>query len=379
MMREVILKDFLPAVDFQPFDRAVYNARVMQLASQPGGMAVLGGVQEDFLSLYRIRALESVDGLLPMLTGRTFLPRLLGRGAFGSDGTYFVPWMQATYLMAARADALKYLPPGADLKRLTYEQLKQWAAAIYRATGKRRLVFPVGPKGLMSRFLQGYLYPSFTGSMTEGFSGPQAVAMWRYLRELWQYVAPSSLILNRMDQALLNGEAWIAWDHSARLLQAFREQPGQLVAFPAPVGPSGRGVISVLAGLGVPRGASLSATSPQKKLIEYLTSPRVQVTMMENVGFMPVVEIGKDLELSSGMRALLQAAVAQASAPDTILSSIPPLGPDAGRSFNLAYMIAFSQIVLRGRGTEGVLAAQEKKLREIEDHDRPAVSESRGH
>ena len=83
----------------------------------------------------------------------------------------------------------------------------------------------------MMRFLQGYLYPSFTGSMTDGFSGLQAAGMWHYLQDLWHYVAPSSLVLDRMDDALLNGEVWVAWDHTARLLRAFREKPDDFVAF----------------------------------------------------------------------------------------------------------------------------------------------------
>ena len=82
----------------------------------------------------------------------------------------------------------------------------------------------------MPRFLQGYLYPSFTGSMTDGFASPEAVVMWQYLRDLWLYVDRSSLVLNRMDKALLNDEVWVAWDHSARLVQIFKERPEDFVA-----------------------------------------------------------------------------------------------------------------------------------------------------
>jgi multiple sugar transport system substrate-binding protein len=273
--------------------------------------------------------------------------------------------------MAANKLALQYLPKGANLNRLSYDELLEWAANMYRATGTGKLGFPVGPKGLMVRFLQGFLYPSFTGSMSESFSSPTAVAMWQYLRDLWRYVAHSSVILNRMDEALLNGEVWVAWDHTARLLEAFRKQPDEFVAFPAPVGPKGRGFISVLAGLGVPKGSSHAGAVI---LMEYLTRPLVQVITMESVGFLPVVEISKSVKISKGLSALVQAAVEQLTSPDAILSSVPLRVADAGRSFDLVYTVAFSRIVLRDLSTQPVLDRQEKMLREIETNVRPKDS-----
>ena len=362
MMREVILKNFSQSVDFEPYDRAVYNARAKDLASNPSAIAVLGGVQEDFLGLYRAGVLARIDDIWPELSDRTFMSLVEARGKLGTAHTYFIPWMQATYLMVANTSALKYLPKGADLTRLSYRELKEWAANMYIATGKGKLGFPVGPKGLMHRFLQGYLYPSFTGSMTEAFGGTDAIVMWQYLRDLWQFVAPSSLILNRMDEALLNGEVWVAWDHTARLFDAFRKQPERFVAFPAPIGPSGRGFISVLAGLGLPKGSSSIAA---KKLIEYLTRPQVQAETMESVGFLPVVEIKNNIKLSPGLSALVRAAEEQLSAPQAIVSTVPLRIADAGRNFDLVYQLAFSRIVLRNLDTHTVLEAQEKKLLEI--------------
>jgi len=367
LMRQEILKDFPASVDFEPYDRPVFSTRVMDLVSNPGGSVVLGGLREDFLGLYRAGVLENVDALWTKLSDRTFLPGLAGRRMFGTDNTYFVPWMQATYLMAANKIALQYLPKGANLNRLSYDELKEWAATMYRATGKGMLGFPVGPKGLMQRFVQGFLYPSFTGSMSDDFSGPAAVSMWQYLRDLWKYVAHSSPISNRMDEALLNGEVWVAWDHTARLLEAFDKQPDDFVAFPAPIGPSGRGFISVLAGLGVPKGSSSAAA---EKLIEYLTRPLVQVKTMESVGFLPVVEISRNEKLSKGLYALVQAAAEQLRSPDAILSSVPLRSADAGRSFDLVYTVAFSRIVLRNLSIQEVLERQDKMLRQIETNDR---------
>jgi multiple sugar transport system substrate-binding protein len=375
MMRQVILKGFTRPVDFEPYDRPVYNAQVLDIAANPKGAVVLGGVQEDFIRLYRAGVLQNVNAIWSRLPSQ-FVPQFSGRAVFSAGGMYFIPWMQATYLMAASKRALKYLPSGTDLNRLSYDDLREWAANMNQATGKGMLGFPVGPKGLMPRFLEGYLYPSFTGSMTEGFASPEAIAMWRYLQGLWRFVTPASLISNRMDEALLHGKVWVAWDHSARLLEVFKERPGEFVAFPAPSGPKGRGFISVLAGLGLPRGIS---SVDAEKLIDYLTSPEVQVLTMESVGFLPTVEIGNLAGRSGEMQTVLQAATEQLNARDGILTSVPLLGEDVGRGFDLAYMVAFSKIVLRGMDVRTVLQPLGMTLQDMDGKDQPTVPESRGH
>ena len=376
-MRQAILAGWGRPVSFEPVDnRQIFMLRAQEVFRQPGRSVVLGGLESDFSSLYRAGMLASVDRILPALDHRSFLPRVEGRGVFDSRGAYFVPWMQATYLMAASRQSLRYLPAGADVNRLSYEQLRDWAAEMYRQTGRGMLGFPVGPKGLMCRFLEGYLYPSFTGSVSSQFAGSGAESMWLYLRSLSQYIAPSSLILDRMDEALLNGEVWVAWDHTARLLEAFRQRPDEFVAFPAPAGPKGRGFFAVLAGLGFPKGSS---SEDAASLVEYLTRPEVQVQTMERLGFLPVVDVSGRKDLSAGSQALVQAAVRQLAAVDGILSSVPALTGDSARRFDLVYLNAFSQIVLKNRSPLPVLAAQQKVLAELGLAETAVESETRGH
>ena len=371
-MRQDILAGFGRPVSFEPLDdRPGFASRARELARQPGCRAVFGGLETDFVTLYRAGLLEDVRGILPTLGNRSFLQRFTGRGAFDSRGAYFVPWMQATYLMAANRRSLRYLPKGADINHLTYRQLLDWAAEMYRQAGRGMLGFPVGPKGLMPRFLEGYLYPSFTGSVSSRFDAPEAQGMWQYLRSLYRYVAPSSLMLSRMDEALLNGEVWVAWDHTARLVEAFRRRPDEFVAFPAPAGPMGRGSMTVLAGLGLPRGCSDEEAG---SLVEYLTRPEVQAQTMTRLGFLPVVDVSGRDDLSAGSRALVQAAVAQLNSADGIPCSVPALAGDAARQFDLVYLNAFSQIVLRNGEPALVLAAQQEVLAGLKAADAAAES-----
>jgi multiple sugar transport system substrate-binding protein len=376
-MHQAILAGWGRPVSFEPVDdRRVFMLRAQEVVRQPGRNVVLGGLESDFITLYRAGLLANVDRILPTLGHRSFLPGFEGCGAFDAGGTYFVPWMQATYLMAASRQSLRYLPAGADLNHLSYEQLRDWAAEMYRQTGRGMLGFPVGPKGLMHRFLEGYLYPSFTGSVSSQFATSEAESMWLYLRSLSRYIAPSSLILNRMDEALLNGEVWVAWDHTARLLEAFRQRPDEFVAFPAPAGPKGRGFITVLAGVGLPRGSSGEDAA---NLVEYLTRPEVQAQTMARLGFLPVVEVSGRKELSAGSQTLVQAAVRQLLSADAILSSLPALTGDSARRFDLVYLNAFSQIVLRNRSPLPVLATEQKVLAELGSTDAAVESDRRGH
>ena len=155
--------------------------------------------------------------------------------------------------MVANKEALAYLPDGADINALSYDKLALWAGTIRQKTGKPRLGFPAGPLGLMHRFFEGFLYPSYTGGVVVPFRSEAAEAMWTQFASLWNSVNPNSTRYDFMQQPLLSGEVWIGWDHVARVRDALRQKPGEFVAFPAPAGPKGRGYMPVVAGLAVLR------------------------------------------------------------------------------------------------------------------------------
>jgi multiple sugar transport system substrate-binding protein len=74
-------------------------------------------------------ALVPLDDLAGRMTGRGVPDRLLTLGKFGAAHQLYVPWMQASYIMVANNAALPYLPDGADLDALGYDQLAAWASA----------------------------------------------------------------------------------------------------------------------------------------------------------------------------------------------------------------------------------------------------------
>jgi multiple sugar transport system substrate-binding protein len=128
------------------------------------------------------------------------------------------------------------------------------------------------------------MWPSFTGGMVTKFQSAEAEQMLTWLRDdVWPYVNPQYINYAFMQEPLLAGEVWVAFDHTARLLTAFNEKPDDFVAFPAPSGPAGLGFMPVIAGFGIPK----TAPHPEAAMeaINYLTTPEVQGRVLRELGF----------------------------------------------------------------------------------------------
>jgi multiple sugar transport system substrate-binding protein len=329
-----------------------------------GTVDLIGALHGTFPPLQRANALMNLADLAEDLSAtRSFAPAFLQTGLLGTeDYLYYIPWMQATYIMAAHKDALAYLPAGADLNNLTWEQFGQWCKAIYDATGQARCGLPHA--GLFHRFLQGYMWPSFTGGMVSNFQSNEAAAMLAWLRDgLWPYVHPQSISYSFMQEPLLAGEVWVAFDHTARLRNAFSEKPDDFVAFPAPSGPAGRGFMPVIVGLGIPKTAPHPEAAMQA--IEYLTRPEVQARILKDLGFFPVVS-GVDMrDLPRGIAIEAEAVTAQANAADA-LPALLPVGLGArGGEINQIFRNAFDRVVLNGEQIATVLPEEAANLQKL--------------
>ncbi len=359
-VRNELLKPFAEEtginVKFIGAEYAEFVSRVeAEYQAGKGEIAVLCGLHGDFVSV--VDALADLSGVA---VGGTISDTLMKLGQMGGKQAY-IPLMQATYLMVVNKKALEYLPEGADIWALTYDDLLQWAKNIYEATGMQKLGIPAGPKSLLHRFIHGYLYPSFTGYQVLAFDSGAAVKMWEYMKELWQYVNPAAPTWDAMDTPLLSEEVWIAWDHTARVKQAIVERPDDFIAIPSPAGPAGRGFITVLAGLAIP------TTSPDfdaaAKLIEYLTTPEAQVKILQGVGFFPVVAEAAGAVPTGALQILAKGVTAQAGSPDAIVSFIPGGISD---EYKKIYKDTFFKFVIRGEPVDvKFLRAQATRLREL--------------
>lgn len=351
-------------VDFIADEYSPWAVRLIgEAAVGKGTVDLAGGLHGDFSGV--LETMADVSGVLWSLQGkgdRTFIESFVDMGKMGGTQAY-IPWMQATYLMVINKKALQYLPAGADYNALTYDQLLAWAKNIKDATGNRMLGIPAGPGSLLHRFAHGYLYPSFTGSTVKKFKSPEAVAMWQYAKDLWQYVHPEATSWKALDEPLLAEDVWIAWDHTARVKEAIVQRPNDFIAIPSPAGPKGRGAIAVLAGLGIPKNAPDPVAASQ--LIEYLTRPATQVEILNGIGFFPVVKEAAEAVPSGALKILAAGVTAQSGSPDVIVAMIPGgLGARSGE-FSKIYRDTFTEIVINGKDINATLQAQGALLADL--------------
>jgi multiple sugar transport system substrate-binding protein len=312
--------------------------------------------------------LQDLSGV--KLSKKTFVKSLEDNSVMGGKKAY-IPWMQATYIMAVDKKAFDHLPPGLsadDVKngteKWTYDALLEWAKTLKEEFKVAKLGLPLGPGGLWHRFLHGYIYPSYTGYQAKEFNSSGGVALWEYLRDLLPYVHTASTTWRALDEPLQKEEVLIAWDHTARLKAAIEQKPGQIVVTPVPRGPKGRGYITVAVGLAIPDGA------PQKenviKLIDYLTSPKVQVKILQKVGFFPVVAEAGGALPEGPLKILAQGVLKQSGTADSNMQMIPSLGAKGGEYTGL-FRAVFTKVVLENEDIGSTLRQAEAKFKAIFD------------
>lgn len=357
LMRNTVLKAAPVQVDFQPQATGPFaDIPLAQAKANQMQIDVIGGQHGDFPAFQQAGILDDLTPLLNKLASRQFPDAYVKLGKLGTDKQYYIPWAQATYIMVANKKALQYLPQGADINALSYDQLTQWAAAVQKGTGQRLLGLPMGPQGLIHRFWQGYLYPSYTGAEVVNYKSADAVKMWQDFKGLWQYVNPASINYNNMSDPLKAGEVWIAWDHVARLADALTTSPNDYVAFPAPAGPKGRTYMPVVLGLSIPKGAPHRAAAEQ--LIDYLTQPATQSLVAAKLSFFPVVAGASATDVPPGVK-LETDAIAKLNASKDAFPALLPTGLGTrGGDWNKAYNDTFQRIIMKNEDIQTVLNDQ---------------------
>ncbi len=358
-MRENVLAGFAPGADYQASENGPWLTRLQaELQAGSGSIGVLGGLHGDLTS--------APDGLVD-LTGVADTASIpAGTLEFGKLGTAeqkYLPWMQATFLMVANKKALEFLPEGADLNALTYDQLVAWAKAMNEATGGPKFGFPAGPKGLKHRFFQGFMLPAYAGGTVTPFASAESEAAWTMFRDLWAQTNPASTNYNFMQEQLVTEEVWLAFDHVARIADAFNQKPDDFVAFPAPAGPKGRAYMQVIAGVAIPTTAPDMEAA--KALVAYMMQPETQVATLRATNFFPVVDVALPDDMPASVKASGPAIAAMTGAADAMPVLLPMGLGDLNGQFNQVYADTFERIILGGQDIRTVLDEQAVALRAL--------------
>jgi multiple sugar transport system substrate-binding protein len=364
---EQILKSRVPGVSvaYNPVEPGVFASTITsQVDAKKVQVSLAGGLHGDLAP--HANRFEDLDDLLASLGDRGFPADIATLAKLGGSSTKYMPWMQASYVLAVHKKALQWLPAGADVQDLTYDQFLAWVSAARRGNGgKAVLGLPCGPKGLYHRFFQGFLLPSFTGTQITGFRGPDAVRAWQYMKELWANAVRSSTNYEFMQEPLQRGEALIAWDHVARLVGAPKDKPDDWVMAPAPRGPKGRGYLLIVAGVAIPRGAPEAAKA--RDVIKALTTTDTQLDVLRQNAFFPVVTAALPTDLPPAVR-LEAAAVTRQQAGDEAIAALPPIGLGSrDGEVSQIFKNTFKEICLDNRPVQRVLDNQAKLLNGILD------------
>jgi len=358
-MRQQILKNWKGVgVEFITDQEAVIinNITAEAKAGGTGRIGLIGLENGQFSSIVAGGYLQDLATTADRNKDKKINADMLTLGKFGGATQLYVPWMQQTYFLAANKKALQYLPSGADVNALTYDQLIAWAKNIFDKTGQKRFGWPVGTNGLIHRLLQGYWYPSYTGGLVTTFKSPEAVQMWQKIKELWQYSNPQSTTYAFMQEPLQSEEVWVAMDHGARLINVLKAKPDDFITAPAPAGPKGRYYMSVVIGLGIPK------TTPNQggaeKLIDYLLQPDTQITTFRTNSFFPVIDVQMPTDLDKGLKLEADAVAKQSSAKDGKVVPLPVGLGSQGGAFNTAILNTFQRVVVKGEDVQTVLNEQ---------------------
>ncbi|MFC2253819.1 extracellular solute-binding protein [Labrys portucalensis] len=361
-IRDGVLPGFGKSVTYSAQEAGPFITRIQaELQAGAGAITVLGGLHGELASIPD--GLVNLDGVVP---AGAIAESYMRFGKLGTAEQKYIPWMQATYVMIASKQALQYLPKDVDLQKITYAELYAWGKAMAEATGGPKIGFPAGPKGLSHRFLQGYLLPSFTGAAVVKFKSPEAEKMWNDFRDFWHAaVTPASTSYAFMQEPLLNGEVWVAWDHVARLKDALNQKPGDFVVFPVPAGPKGRANMPVITGIAVPR--TSNAPEDAKALAAYMLKPETEIAMVKATGFFPVVDVKLPDDMPVSAKILGPVVAAQNAATDSLPVLLPIGIGDAGGRYNKVFSDTFQRIVLGGQPVRDVLDQQAQALQAILD------------
>jgi multiple sugar transport system substrate-binding protein len=361
--RTQILKGSPVPVNFLPEEPPQLPIHLQADEQGAHTISLVGALHGELAPL--VPMLEPLDQEDTLIAQRGIPQHIAKLAHLGTGHLMYVPWMQATYIMAANKKALQYLPKGANLNTLTYAQLTEWAANAEKATGQRVLGFPAGPTGLMARFFEGYLLPSYTGGVVTQYRSAAAASMWEAYKALWKHVNPNSTNYNFMQEPLLSGDVLIAWDHVARLQDAFRNKPNDFVAFPAPAGPKGRAFMPVLVGIAVPKTVPNQAGA--LKVIDYLLKPETQITTLRVSSFFPVVKVALPTDLDPGLKAEAAAVQEQQSAHDALPTLLPVGLGSHGGEFDKIFVDTFQRIVLRDQPVKQVLDHEAQDMQRVLD------------
>jgi multiple sugar transport system substrate-binding protein len=222
---------------------------------------------------------EDLSGVVAGWNDRTFSSGINSMAVI--DGKqYFIPIASDVYLLCANRKALPYLPSGADVQNLTWEQFADWAVAMARGEGEGKVAVTGVPEKALIYQVGGIALSYGAGFPDVSSAGAQKA--WEIMAEMRNAMTPTVMTYDGLVEPMKRGEAWLTWAHVANVGEIYGSNPAQFVIAPVPRGPNGKGSIAGTQGFAIPKGAPNRDLAI--KLIEYMTRPDIMLKMAKGAG-----------------------------------------------------------------------------------------------
>ena len=325
-----------------------------------------GRVNTDVVIAHAGRMAEWMDGgfvtPLPVdqWTDRTFSKAF--QESTSKDGkTYFAPVGGDVYLMLANKKALPYLPEGADVQNLSWEEYVQWAVNIADGEGEgKTAVTGVPMKSLI--YMYGGMFLSYGGEFPV-INSAGAVKGWELLSNMQNAYTPTVNTYDNVSSPMKTGEAWLTVAHMVRCGEAYRSNPSAYILAPAPRGTEGIGSIAGTSGFAVVDGAPNAELA--MNFVEYMTEPGMAVKIARGTGgFIPPIDeaidqLGDSLEdeiIAKGIYVL----------KNGVVSGVPGGDYTSWGAVKQVYDDAFQELILnRGAVDKAYLDEAQAKLEDL--------------
>jgi multiple sugar transport system substrate-binding protein len=235
---------------------------------------------------------EDMTDVVAGWTDRTFMDAFVQDT--NKDGKqYFLPVGADVYLLLANNKALPYLPDGADIDAMTWEQYAQWAVNIAEGEGEGKVCITGIPQ-------KSWIYMFGGTALSYGASFPDANSngaqdawkVWETIGKANGFV-PSVLNIDSCVDPMMREESWLTVFHNARAGQVYSSNETQFTLAPAPSGPTGTGTIAGVSGYAIMKDSANYDLALD--FLEFLTRPDVQVQIAKGTGgFIPPVQEALD-------------------------------------------------------------------------------------
>jgi multiple sugar transport system substrate-binding protein len=201
--------------------------------------------------------------------------------------TYFAPVGADVYLLLANQKAMKYLPAGADVQNITWEQYIDWAVSMAKGEGEGKTAVTGVPMQSLI-YMYGGMFLSYGGEFPV-INSPGAIKGWKLLTKMKDAYSPTVMTYSNVTIPMKSGETWLTVAHMARMGEAYRSNPVNYVIAPAPRGPEGIGSIAGTSGFALLKGSQNRELA--LKFIEFMTRPEIAVKVARGTGgFLPPID-----------------------------------------------------------------------------------------